>query len=538
MPLISVAIPAYNYGRYLPCAIASVLAQDHAEIELLIVDDCSTDDTPAVVAPFLADPRVRYLRNDSNLGAVRNINKAVAETRGPFVLLLGADDFLLPGCLSALLAALDRHPEAGFAYGNYVVADENDRILEVIQHPGHIPADLPPWRDDFGDLLCFDDYINMGTALFRRAVIDRHGFFDPLLSIDDLPGRFFRATDWDLCLRLALAEVRSSFVYSTLSAFRVHSTQASVGGDFDSEGIGLREFLVLLERYLQPENAPRLAGRAAAISALLKGKISALLAQADPARIADSETLRARIAHAENFLQQLRTQRFAEAAPDLALAVIVIANDNPQDLLPTLADLQQQTLSGAQILVINRGRMNLAHLVHPARHLRITGISAARARRYGVHLSTAEGISFIEAGSRLPTGHLAQLAASLGQPGVELVQAETTWPATGDSSSWQSALAALLPATHPWRSGPPPLSAFALRRALYHRLGGFNETLGVLDDLDFLLRLQREAQITPAASRIDAVPMLTSMLRTVQESGQADIVARSLQAIAERQSRG
>lgn len=544
MPLISVAIPAYNYARYLPCAIGSVLRQeiDGIDLELVIVDDCSTDDTPQAVAPFLHDTRVRYLRNDGNLGAVRNINKAIAETRGQFVLLLGADDFLLPGCLGALLAALAAHPAAGFAYGNYVVADEDDRILQVIEHPGHIPANLPPWRDDFADLLCLDDYINLGTTLFRRELIERFGFFDPLLTIDEQPGRFFRATDWDLCLRLSLAGIRAAFVYSTLSAFRVHSTQASVGGDFDREGIGLREFTVLLDRYLKPENAWRLAGREAGMRALLQGKIAAFVSQADAAALSDQSALRERIARAEEFLTQLAERSFDEAlSPPPGIAAIIVANDNPRELLLTLSDLQQQAAPPEQTLVINCGRMDLSHLVRPARYLQLPGASLPEARHCGVQLTTSAALSFIDAGSRLPPDHVACLAGTLSQAGVVVVQSMGGNGQEGrqanDDAAWRSALAALLPETNPWRRTPPSLSEFALRRHAYHRSGGFDQSLGTLDDLDFLLRLQRGFPIHTLASKMTPVPMLATMLERARESAQADVVARSLQTIAERQPR-
>lgn len=534
-PLISVAIPAYNYARYLPAAIRSVLAQAIAGLEIVVVDDCSTDGTGEAVAPFLADPRVRYLRNAANLGAVRNINKAIAEAQGRFILLLGADDFLLPGALGALHDALTRHPDAGFAYGNYVVADENDRIVETIRHPGHIPAPLPPWRDDFRDLLCFDDYINLGTTLFRREVIERCGFFDETLAIDGDSRRFFRATDWDLCLRLALAGVRSTFVHAPLSAFRVHSTQASVGGDFDREGIGLQEFAVLLERYVRPENAARLAGSEEAIRRLLHGKVNAFTQRADLAAIANPDALRQRIARAETVLGEIAANAFAEALPvPPPPAAIVVADDNPQDLLPTLDDLARQTLP-PEVVVVNRGRMDLSPLVAGGRYLQITGAAVAEARDHGARLCDAAAFAFVDPGNRLGETHCQRMAQALAAPGALVVQAQpfaSSPPAsTGDDASWRGALAALLPAKHPWREGAPPLACFAMRRHVYFRADGFDRALPLLDDLDFLLRLADRFAIVPAAGDLRPVPMLATMLGRAS-GAPADAVARSLQAIA------
>lgn len=538
MPLISVVIPAYNYGRYLPCAINSILDQNGLALEVVIVDDCSTDDTPQQVTPFLADPRLRYLRNANNLGAVRNINKAVSEARGDFILLLGADDFLLPGSLAALLTTLEKYPEAGFAYGNYVFADENDTVLNIVRHPGHIPAELPPWRDDFPDLLKFDHYINLGTTLFRRPLIEKYGFFDPLLSIDDFPGRFFRATDWDLCLRLSLTGVRSAFVYSTLSAFRIHSTQASVGGDFDREGIALREFSVLLERYLQPENAARLIGHEQAILKLIRAKRAEFTAKCDLSTIADLTGLKKRLKTAELFLQELATEPLNSILTTPRISVIVVINDNPQEFLPTLTDLEKQT-DKIQVLVINRGKMDLSKLLRPWRSIHIPGASIAAARCYGVQLTDGEALCFIDAGCRLAPEHLAIATQAISQAGTPVVQAQpesnTLSNNKNDDTTWALALTNLLPEGHPWRQETPPLSTFVIRRTVYLRLGGFDKSLTLLDDLDFLLRLQQIYPIQSFSGNIQPVSMFSSLLIAAREHSQPNIIADSLKHIANHQ---
>ncbi|MDQ5905782.1 MAG: hypothetical protein QG590_263, partial [Pseudomonadota bacterium] len=159
----------------------------------------------------------------------------------------------------------------------------------------------------------------------------------------------------------------------------------------------------------------------------------------------------------------------------------------------------------------------------------------------GVQLTTSAALSFIDAGSRLPPDHVACLAGTLSQAGVVVVQSMGGNGQEGrqanDDAAWRSALAALLPETNPWRRTPPSLSEFALRRHAYHRSGGFDQSLGTLDDLDFLLRLQRGFPIRALASQMTPVPMLATMLERARESAQADVVARSLQAIAERQPR-
>jgi len=112
IPTVSVVIPAYNYGRYLREALDSVLAQTFADLEAVVVDDGSTDDTAAIVRTY-ADPRVRYIyQANAGLSAARNTG--IRETRAPFIALLDADDMWLPGMLATVMARFaECPPEVG-----------------------------------------------------------------------------------------------------------------------------------------------------------------------------------------------------------------------------------------------------------------------------------------------------------------------------------------------------------------------------------------------------------------------------------------
>ena len=123
-PRVSVIIPTRNRAVLLPRAVNSVLAQTYADFELLIVDDCSTDDTPAVIAAF-ADPRVRALRHDANRGQSAAVNTGLANARGEFVAFLDDDDEFTPDSLAARVAALEAAPpEVGLVYGWIDVIDD------------------------------------------------------------------------------------------------------------------------------------------------------------------------------------------------------------------------------------------------------------------------------------------------------------------------------------------------------------------------------------------------------------------------------
>jgi glycosyltransferase involved in cell wall biosynthesis len=117
-PRVSVVVPCYNYGRYLPECVGSVLSQPGVEVDVLVVDDASTDDS-AAVAHRLAetDPRVRVIVNDPNKGHIATYNTGFAQVTGDYVLLLSADDALTPGALGRAAALLEANPGVGFAYG-------------------------------------------------------------------------------------------------------------------------------------------------------------------------------------------------------------------------------------------------------------------------------------------------------------------------------------------------------------------------------------------------------------------------------------
>ena len=117
---------AKNYARFLPAAVESVLAQTFADWELLIIDDGSTDHTPAAVRPFLADPRVRYFRSD-RLGQPRAKNLGIGLSRGEFVAFLDADDAWQPTKLEKQLALFRDKPEVGVVFCRRSLIDEAGR---------------------------------------------------------------------------------------------------------------------------------------------------------------------------------------------------------------------------------------------------------------------------------------------------------------------------------------------------------------------------------------------------------------------------
>jgi glycosyltransferase involved in cell wall biosynthesis len=117
-PLVSVVIPCYNYGLYLPECVKSVLDQPNIQVDVLIIDDASSDGSAEVVSRVAAqDSRIRAIYHDTNRGHIATYNEGLAQARGDYAVLLSADDLLTPGCLYRATALMEAHPSVGLTYG-------------------------------------------------------------------------------------------------------------------------------------------------------------------------------------------------------------------------------------------------------------------------------------------------------------------------------------------------------------------------------------------------------------------------------------
>lgn len=117
-PSVSVMIPCYNYGRFLPQCVDSVLSQDDVDLEVIIVDDASPDGSVAVARELAArDSRIRVIGNEVNKRHIATYNIGLGAATGDYVVLLSADDLLAPGSLGRACALLEAHPEIAFVYG-------------------------------------------------------------------------------------------------------------------------------------------------------------------------------------------------------------------------------------------------------------------------------------------------------------------------------------------------------------------------------------------------------------------------------------
>lgn len=143
-PLVSFVVPCYRLGHLLHECIASILNQGHTELELLVMDDCSPDNTSEVVGSF-SDPRIKYVRNSENFGHIRNYNRGIAASRGKYVWLISADDLLRRRyALEHYVQIMESHPSVGYVFSPAMRLAQN---LEM----GPVPYTVCSTRDRMHD---------------------------------------------------------------------------------------------------------------------------------------------------------------------------------------------------------------------------------------------------------------------------------------------------------------------------------------------------------------------------------------------------
>ena len=237
MTLVSILVPAYNAAGFLEETVRSVLAQTHREWELLLIDDGSTDATPALLGSLSRlDPRIRTFRQE-NAGTQAARNFGLRHARGDWVALLDHDDLWLPRKLERQLEIAREHPGAELLFCNFSRWNGERELDRHFTREDRLPSGAVLEK------LARHCLFGALTVLVRRDALSRAGGFDT---------RFLRCGDWDLWLRLAEQGVEARGTLEVLALWRVWE------GNLSGSVVKMRreEVLVLeaaLERALTDE---------------------------------------------------------------------------------------------------------------------------------------------------------------------------------------------------------------------------------------------------------------------------------------------
>lgn len=214
-PLVSVAIPAYNHAAYIEACLASVCAQSYPELELVLIDDGSQDDTLEVARRFLEPRRARFrrivLERQENQGVSATSNAVIAASRGEWVHLLGSDDVLRPEKVERIQQAIAEWncPDLALVHADADYIDQHGLLLK--RQPRRSRPPPGPEREAWRWLFIGRHYVFNPTLALRRAAVLSIGGFDPQLPQEDL----------DCFLRLS-ARYPIARVPELLASYRKH----------------------------------------------------------------------------------------------------------------------------------------------------------------------------------------------------------------------------------------------------------------------------------------------------------------------------
>ncbi|HZM05180.1 MAG TPA: glycosyltransferase family 2 protein [Candidatus Saccharimonadales bacterium] len=223
-PLVSICIPTYNRPEYLRRAVESCLAQTYPHFEIVITDNSTNNDSAEMAARW-KDPRVRYCKNEGNIGATASCNRVVALATGKYLKWLMDDDLLKPQCLDLMVRAMEANPTAGMAMAPMELIDENDqRIFPRFyvfrrmhyRYRYQVGDGLVERRRLLKDFLTRDYPCTVPTGImFRTEAFRRAGWFDSAVDF---------AGDLDMCMRVS-AEWDGYYIDEVLSSERIHPTR-------------------------------------------------------------------------------------------------------------------------------------------------------------------------------------------------------------------------------------------------------------------------------------------------------------------------
>jgi glycosyltransferase involved in cell wall biosynthesis len=251
---VSVLVPVCNGEAFLAECLESILAQDFADMEILIADDASTDGSVALVERYAArDSRIRWWTNPGNIGQVANVNRCLAEARGEFVKFVFADDKLLePSALRRMTAILESDPSVSLVGSASHVIDAGSRLIHVRE-----PFPISGTLEGFSVILrCLEhecwwnNIVGEPTVVMFRRSQSRRGF-DP---------RYLQVMDLEMWIHL-LEQGRFAYLAEPFSAFRLHPNQQSEinrqhGFDIEEHSRLLRDNLA--KPWLRESIAPQL----------------------------------------------------------------------------------------------------------------------------------------------------------------------------------------------------------------------------------------------------------------------------------------
>jgi hypothetical protein len=239
MPKVSVIVPNYNHARFLRQRIDTILAQTFQDFDLILLDDCSTDESRSILREYASDPRVQLEFNDSNSGSTfKQWNKGVRLAQGKYIWIAESDDYSDARFLERLVPLVDEDDEVMFAYCRSRRVGENGAAEGFGDQ--YLDLGTEQWASDFrmrGEVMCQKYFYRMNAVPNASSVVFRRGAYERAGGAD---GGLRLGGDWKLWAAMAMGGC-VSYAAEPLNYFRFQAS--SVRAEAAASGVDVAELL-------------------------------------------------------------------------------------------------------------------------------------------------------------------------------------------------------------------------------------------------------------------------------------------------------
>jgi alpha-1,3-rhamnosyltransferase len=206
LPLVSVLVPCYNHEKYVMRTIDSVMEQSYPNMELLVIDDGSQDNSVQVIKDCeLKWGKTFLVEAQANMGLCKTLNKLEKLAKGKYICFIASDDWMLPEKLTVQVAYLEAHPHIGMVYSDALTYFEQQDSLQHVKYAKNYPSG---W---LFDRLLEGNFITACSTMIRRECFEKVGYFDESAI----------AEDWDMWLRIA-REYEIHYIDERTVVYRIH----------------------------------------------------------------------------------------------------------------------------------------------------------------------------------------------------------------------------------------------------------------------------------------------------------------------------
>jgi glycosyltransferase involved in cell wall biosynthesis len=478
IPLLSVIIPTYNHGRFLRQAVASVLEQGYENIEVLVLDNASTDNTREIMHAFASDRRIRYMCNPRNIGPSYNVLNGIQIARGRYLSTLMADDYYNPGYLSRLLPRLLEKPEAVVGYTAIRWVNEGGQALAMPRHPGYGNEDYAGGRNEVAELLVNDNYIPPSAALIQR---------EPFLKIWRRDPQLKGAGDWLSMLQIAEQHPDFIFMSDAGVTYRAHAGQLST--EFYASNAPLADHVRLVEGVFERRSEGNLRGREHDVADHLRRRL-ALYPDEEKSPLGERVRLLCQ-----------RLDALAALDEHALFSIILTTYNRPPLLKDALASIGRQTLRDFEVILINDNGEPVENVldicdfrVTYVRQGRNQGLSAAR--NTGLKLARGRYIAYLDDDDLYLPDHLAVLAEAFNQHPQSVVYTGVEYVVERIDNGKRIELGRSTPFAHTTYNRERlfvqnyiPVNTWSHPRDMLLEVGDFDTGLTAFEDWDMLMRL-------------------------------------------------